>query len=262
MSGTQVLEVTGLAFALVGTGLLSIEKLGRIRVRRWIASKSGLLKRQRHKVAAIIALLITCLIVHPSMIQRMSMFSAQVLRLSPERVCTIAILFGIGALLLFMLLMEGRAGYRRVAIRPGSIKRAGRQLRTIITRRPRLFRPPFRLRQLVLSNKDKTLGVFFGSYAFFLVGVPIVVLLMSRDSFLLAGSLAVNLSLFLSASLMVLGYLFATGAQRALGFFVDYEGSDSPRADAELKTFRRLGVSGFVILFLGFLLQIASVLLG
>jgi len=263
MSGMQVLEVIGLVFAFFGALLLSIDKLGRTKVCRCIADLSSYLKRRRHAIAGVIGILFASPVLVCSTTQRAQsvILLRGILQLPREYVVLISLMFALLALLLYMLVVEGRARSRGIITGHGNIERGARQLCGFICRWFRFISHPSGLERPVVVHRRSVFRAFYTSFVVVLLLGPIVAFLMSGHILYLAVSLAMSFSFTAGFGLVLLGYVLASGVQRVLGFFVDDEESESSRVGEELKTFRRLSVSGFVGLGLGFLLQILSVVL-
>jgi len=242
MSCYQWLQVIGLFLALIGAFSLSIDALGKTRVYKFVHLWFERFMRQRRNVylwIGIIVAFIAVLLINVWKVPLVDaivplMFKYPVISICVSTILTLAVIqFAIG----------GWASFRRI----------GRAITTNAVAFYRVIASPNRWGPLLSRLKGKRVSGFRVSpvaFLYLLLFGLVIAYITTKSPLFWTSSIAIDLTFVIMFVLVMFGALLGWFISKWLQFYI--------RRDAE-ETFLRLSVTGFILLSVGFTLQIIAV---
>lgn len=264
MSWSQGLQVAGLSSALIGAVLLSLDKLGKDRIHDFVSRWFERFRRRRNIISWGIGIVVAIIAVSLIDIWTTPLVSTIVppmFKLSIISICASTI----WSLAIVQLVLGGRASFRqigmaittttvafcRVIASPNEWKPLLRRLKDQIISGFRLFMNPSRIVVILRRNVRRIIrALSVACFYVFLLGLAIAYLTTQLSVFW-AFSITLGLTSAILFSLVMLGFLFERIISGVLRFLV--------RGDAE-RTFTRFSIAGFMLLSVGFILQLIGVI--
>lgn len=257
MSFIQWLQMFSVLCIASGTFLVLIDRKRPERVDAWIKRAKG----QKSRVFLIIAIIATI-----GVIYFFNVINEELVSLLREALQSFGFhlvgIFGIIAMVLFLIVRGGRTSFRRLylgttmigkglihaLLNLHTLKSLPYRLVNTLLSLFRILSHPYQVGKTLKRNKSKITNVLGDSYYLALIIVPMFCLIIYRSSIWLTISLAVNISLTVSLVIIYAALNTATFIIKIASWL---------ERETALKLFR----CGLVFLIIGFLLQTFSIIL-
>jgi hypothetical protein len=264
MSCSQWLQVVGLSFALVGAVLLSLDKLGKDRIHGFVSRCFERFRRHRKIISWAIGSVVAIVAISLIDIWTTPLVSTVVPPMFKWSIISICA-STIWLLVITQLVLGGRASFRqtgvaiataagafcRVIASPHRWEPLLRRFKDQMISGFRLFMNPSRIVVILRRNVRRIIRVLSATYLYvFILGLAIAYL-TTQISVFWSSSITFGLTTAIVFILFMLGFLLERIISGVLRFLV--------REDAE-RTFARFSIAGFLLLGVGFGLQMIGVI--
>ncbi|MFC2003034.1 hypothetical protein ACFLV4_03715 [Chloroflexota bacterium] len=266
MDCARWLQVAGLFLAFIGAIFLSIDILGKKQVYHFLSRWLEVFRGHRLHISFFIGIVVALIAVFFIDIWKTPLIQGIVPPMFKVPVISIS-LFTVVTLAIVQLVVGGRASYRRLGIaiittvttfyrvitNPSKWKPLIAQLQNQIISGFHLFMNSSRIVETLRRVGRRAIHILPLAYFYILIlGFTIAYLATKHPAFWVY-SITINLSLTITFSLVMIGFLIEWAISSGLQFLI---------RKGVKKTFSILSVLGFVLLAFGFILQIVGVIKG
>ena len=265
MTCAKWLYVIGLSSAFIGAVFLSIDTFGKQKTYNFINRWFKRFKRSRKEVFLVVGIIVAIIALFLIDLWRTPliktivplMFNFPYISIYTSTIMTLAIV---------QLVIGGTASFGHIGLgmvsiglvcygfitSPSRWKSLCQRLRDQIMAGLRLLINPSRIIRILLENWRCIIRILSIPYFYILVLCFAILFVITGHSAFWIYSIALNLSFIITFSLIMLGYFSAWFALVSLQFFVSVDVK---------KAFQRLSFVGFILLGIGFILQLFGVIL-
>ncbi|MFC2051890.1 hypothetical protein ACFLT4_04095 [Chloroflexota bacterium] len=267
MSYAKWLQVIGLSSAFIGTMLLSIGVIGKDKTCNFIIRWIERFRRHRQPISLSIGIATAVTAILSPMINLWKVPVIDIIIPLMSEFSYISVLIStILTLVIIQFAIGGRASFRRIganiviivlvcyrAIKnPSSWKSLIQRLLNYVVVGFRLLINPSAMIKKLLGVIMRVISMLLRAYFYVLVLVGAISYLATSHPIWWAMSTTINLTIIVTFSLIMLGLLLAWSFLRV----IEYLAGENVE-----KTYRRLSIIGFILLGLGFLLQLFGIII-
>ena len=261
----KLLQAIGLSSAFIGAVFLSIDTFGKERTCNFIIRWVERFRRHREVVFLAVGIVVAIVALFLIDLWRTPLINTIVPLMFRFPYISIYVSI-IPTLAIVQLVIGGRASFGRIGsgivtiglvcyrviTNPSRWKPLFQQLRDQIMAGFRLLIHPSRIVRILLENRRRVISILSRAYFYIIVLCFAIFYVATGHPVFWVYSITLDLSFIITFSFVMLGFFLAWVALRVLEFFVS--------EDVE-KAFSRLSFAGFVLLGLGFILQLFGIIL-